>query len=273
MWLKTGTNTDMHRVIVELWGLSITSWGVMLVIAFVVGIWLAEKGAIKYGIPKTIIQDLSVVVIISGIVGGRVTYIIENWSHYAKYPGEMFKVWEGGLIFYGGLGLAVLFGIIFLKRKKVNILKVMDLIAPLIVLGLGLARVGCFLNGCCFGKPTSLPWGVVFPANSPPRWVFSEHIRIHPTQLYESIAGVCMFLILLMIEKKKRFSYGYLFGIFLATYGGWRFTTDFLRYYESKALILFGLTHSQIVSILMILVAVVLLIHRRHPKSLTKTRE
>ena len=247
----------MHRVIFSLGGLEVTSWGVMLVIAFVTGIWLAEHRAKKYEMPRSVIADLSLILIIAGVVGGRLSYILENLSYYAEYPGEIFKVWNGGLIFYGGIGLAVLCGIIFLKKRKVSVLRVMDIVAPSVASGLGFARIGCFLNGCCFGKPTNLPWGIVFPLDSPARWVFDEPISLHPTQLYSSLAGFCMFLILLIIEKyKKKRAPGYLFWVFLILYSGWRFFVDFLRYYDPKAYLVWGLTHNQILSILIFLGAV-----------------
>ena len=119
-------------------------------------------------------------------------------------------------------------------------------------LGLGIARIGCFLNGCCFGKPTHLPWGVIFPADSPAGWAYEGVTRVHPTQIYETMAAVCMFLILLIAEKKHR-PYGYLFGLFLALYGGWRFFVDFLRHYDSKVYLFLGLTHNQVTSILIFL--------------------
>jgi len=256
----------MHRIIFSLGGLQITSWGVMLVIAFITGIWFAEHRAKKYEMPRSIIPDLSLILIIAGVAGGRIAYIFENFSYYVEYPGEIFKVWEGGLIFYGGFVLAVLCGIIFLKNKKVpffagprhegiSMLKVMDIVAPSVALGLGFARIGCFLNGCCFGKPTNLPWGVVFPPGSPPTWVFDKPISIHPTQLYSSLAGFCMVLLLLIIEKnKKKRIPGHLFCFFLVLYSGWRFFIDFLRFYDPRAYIMLGLTHNQVASIFIFLV-------------------
>ncbi|MDI6840122.1 MAG: prolipoprotein diacylglyceryl transferase [bacterium] len=250
----------MHRIIFNFGPFTVTSYGVMLLIAFVVGIWLAEKRAEKYRVPREIISNLSIVLIITGVIGARFAYVFENMDYYVKYPGEILKVWDGGLIFYGGFGLAVLCGLIFLKKRKVKIAPVLDIVAPSIALGFFFARIGCFLNGCCFGKPTNLPWGVVFPENSPVGWVFNTPVRIHPTQLYESFAGLCIFITLLTFEKKKLFVRrilwkGYLFWLFLVLYSGWRFFVDFLRYYESKAYLLWGLTHNQLASIFVLLLS------------------
>jgi phosphatidylglycerol:prolipoprotein diacylglycerol transferase len=255
----------MHRIILDLGCLSITSWGVMLVVAFIAGIWLAERRAARYGIAKSVIPDLAIVLIVAGVVGGRVMFIVENWSYFAKCPGEIIKVWEGGLCFQGGLGLAILSGIIFVKKKHVSVFKAMDVVAPSVALGLAFARIGCFLNGCCFGKPTNLPWGLIFPPDSPPRWVFDATVRVHPTQLYSCLAGVCICLIILLIEKKKtQRPQAYLFGVLLGLYGTWRFSIDFLRYYEPEIYLFPGFTHYQLISVVMIVVSF-FFVFRREP--------
>ncbi|MCK4353583.1 prolipoprotein diacylglyceryl transferase [candidate division WOR-3 bacterium] len=253
----------MYRTIFDLGPFAITSWGVMLVVAFVAGVWLAEKRAKKYNIPKGVITDLSLVLIIAGVVGGRTAFVFENWGYYIQNPGEILKVWEGGLIFYGGLGLAILCGIIFLKKKKVKVTVGMDVVIPSVALGIFFGRIGCFLNGCCFGKPTNLPWGIVFPHDSPAGWIFNE--PIHPTQIYSSLAGLCIFGILLVIERKKLFD-SYLFWMFLVLYSGWRIGIDFLRYYESKVYLLPSLTHNQVVSILILLLSIGVICSYRRAK-------
>lgn len=251
----------MHRIILQFAGLTITSWGVMLVIAFLIGIWVAERRAKKYNISPSLIADLSVILIIAAIVGGRIEFIIENYSQYADNPGDIFKVWEGGLIFYGGFVLAIVCGIIFMKAKKISISDGLNLFAPSIALGLFFARIGCFLNGCCFGKETTSCLGVVFPADSPAGWVFKGETAVLPTQLFESLAGLAMFGILLLIEKKKKkLNYGYLFWALLLMYSVWRFFIDFFRYYEQQAYIIGNLTHNQIVSIIIFIVSLAVIL-------------
>lgn len=254
----------MHRIILDLGFISITSWGVMLAIAFVVGIWICDKRASKYNIPRLVIGDLIFVIIISSVIGGRLAYIIENFNYYLEQPGEIIKVWEGGMILYGGIGLAVLCGVLFLKNRKINIPPVMDIVAPPIALGLTFGRLGCFLNGCCFGKPTNLPIGVTFPTDSPAGWTFHSHTSVHPTQIYESIFGLCTFGVLLFIEKKfftgKKQGRGYLFWILLLMYSIWRFFIDLLRYHESNAYISAKLTHGQVVSICIFIGSIIAII-------------
>jgi phosphatidylglycerol:prolipoprotein diacylglycerol transferase len=262
----------MHRIILDLGFISITSWGVMLAIAFIIGIWLSDRRAVKYNVPRLIIGDLTFVIIISSVIGGRLAYIIENFSYYLERPGEMLKVWEGGMILYGGIGLAVLCGMMFLKYKKTNILPVMDIMAPALALGIGIGRLGCFLNGCCFGKPTNSPCGMTFPADSPAGWTFTSPTAVHPTQIYESIFGFCLFGLLLLIEKRlfkaKKQGYGYLFWILLLIYSIWRFFIDFVRYFESNAYIIAKLTHGQVVSICILVgsIIAILITSRKNKK-------
>jgi phosphatidylglycerol:prolipoprotein diacylglycerol transferase len=194
----------------------------MIIISFTIGVWIAMRRSRKYDMPKSIIFDLSVIFIVAGIIGGKIAFILENINYYLRYPHKMFKTWEGGFIFYGGFIFAFLSGIIFLKVKKIKIFTVLDIFTPSIALGLGLVRIGCFLSGCCFGKPTNIPLGVIFPHNSPPSSILKKTIPLHPTQLYSSLVGICIFFILLRLEKKKKYS-GYTFGMFLVLYSIWRF--------------------------------------------------
>ncbi|MDD2890685.1 MAG: prolipoprotein diacylglyceryl transferase [bacterium] len=264
----------MHRVIVNLGPISITSWGLSLALAFFIGIWLVDKRAQKYNISRPVIADLCFLIIISSVVGARGAYIIENFSYYSKQPMEIFKIWEGGMILYGGVLVAILCGIIFLSRKRINILSVMDIFAPSIAMGIGIGRLGCFFNGCCFGRPTNLPWGAVFPPDSPAGSAFQSGVHIHPTQIYESLVGFCIFGFLLLLEKivpsitKK--SKGYLFWILLILYSIWRFFIDYIRYYESNAYIFVGFTHGQIVSICLLLVSVIAIILVSSKKTSTR---
>ena len=130
-----------------------------------------------------------------------------------------------------------------------------DIVAPSIALGLAFTRVGCFLSGCCFGKPTTLPWGVTFPADCPAGAVSSleaaargvDHLALHPTQLYASAYGLVIFVLVLAVERHLH-RRGATFGALLVLYGIARFTVDFFRYYEANARVLAGLTFNQVIS-------------------------
>lgn len=246
----------MIPVLFKIGGLHITSWGVCFVIGVFICIKLGEIRGKKYNTTTRTIGDLAVVLILSGVVGGRLFYVIEDINYYSTHPIEIIKVWEGGLIFYGGLIFGIIGGIIFLRRKKLSVSHFMDLIAPIVPIGLAVARVGCFLNGCCFGKETKSLWGIEFPPNSYPTMEVGG--KIYPTQLWSSVIGVGIFFVLQQIEKKGKYKKGGLFFLFLLLYSGWRVVVDYFRYYTETAYIIKGITHNQLISITMFITALLL---------------
>ena len=249
----------MYPTLFKIGPFPIRSWGVMLAIAFVVGIIMAQRRAKRYGIEPGFILDLSIIILVSSIVGARLAYVIDHLDFYLHNPSKIFGEWEGGLIFcgglilYGGILLAIPVSIYYARKRKVNVPKLMDVLAPSLAIGLFFARIGCFLNGCCFGKPTNLPIGVTCPEGSPAGWIFN--VPIHPTQLYSAVAGLAMFFTLMRIEKVKKFD-GALFWYFLGMYGSWRFFVDFLRYYEPSEYVVLNLTFNQIISLLILIFSV-----------------
>jgi phosphatidylglycerol:prolipoprotein diacylglycerol transferase len=236
----------------------------MLAIAFWLGIELSARAARKNDIDETRIIDMGIVILISSVVGSRLLYVLTHLAEYETDPLGVFKVWEGGLVFYGGLIGGIFFGVLFLMRKKMPVLKVTDLVAPQIALGIALARVGCFLNGCCFGEASNLPWACKFPPDSQAGWVMGD-VTIHPTQIYSAIANLILFIVLRRMLG-RRFRPGTVFGSFLMLYGGWRFVIDNLRHYEEHMRIgaaWGGLTYNQIASIFMIVFGLLLLLRVR----------
>ena len=146
--------------------------------------------------------------------------------------------------------IAVAGAAVYLGGKKISFFRVADITAPSIAAGVFLTRIGCFMSGCCFGNPTSCPAGVVFPPDSP---AGHSHpgIAIHPTQIYSSLYGLVIFLLLLLIDRKKRFE-GFLFSWLCILYGAARFIVDFFRFYEDSAYVAGGLTDNQVISIVLV---------------------
>jgi len=254
----------MYRTLFELGPLSVHTYGVMLAIAFWLGIELSARAARKYDIDETRIIDLGIVILISSVIGSRLLYVLTHLGDYETDRLGVFRVWEGGLVFYGGLIAGILFGILYLIRRKMPVLRVTDLVAPQIALGIALARVGCFLNGCCFGEASHLPWACKFPPDSQAGWVMAG-TAIHPTQIYSAIANFVLFVILRGMLSRS-FRPGTVFGSFLVLYGGWRFFIDNLRHYEEHMRVgamWGGLTLNQIASIAMIVVGLLLLLRVR----------
>lgn len=241
----------MHRTILDLGAISVRSYGLMLVVAFWLGIELSARIARRRGIDPVRVLDLGLVVLVTSLAGSRLVYVFTHVSEYRNDLAGVFRVWEGGLTFYGGLVAAVVFGMLYLRRKGLPVLSVTDMVTPQIALGIAIARVGCFLNGCCFGTESSLPWAVVFPQDCQAGWVLAGK-SLHPTQIYSSLANLAIFVFLRRLLKRGH-PHGMVFAAFLVLYGSWRFGIDYLRYYESGMYAgPLNVTWNQVVSIMMV---------------------
>jgi len=272
----------MHPSIITIGPFAIRSYGLMLAIGFLTGIMLAAWRAKKAGENPDHIYNLSVWLVISSLLGARLYYII---THYYEFQAEkalpflnrffieiknMFwpvssngQIGISGLILYGGLIAGTLAAAIYLYVHKLSVYKYLDLIAPSLGLGEFFTRIGCFLNGCCFGKPTECALGVVFPENSTAGMYFPD-IPVHPSQLYNSFAGLAIFVALILLERYKRFD-GFTALLYFILYAIGRFFIDYTRFYESN-LTFVGLSHNQILSLVIFLTASSLLIYNRTKK-------
>jgi phosphatidylglycerol:prolipoprotein diacylglycerol transferase len=256
----------MYRTLFDIGPFSIHTYGVALAVAFWLGIELSAREARKRGIDPIAIVDLGIVILLSSVAGSRLLYVLGHLEDYRGDAIGMLRVWEGGLTFYGGLIAGVIFGIGFLLVKKMPVRRVIDIIAPQIALGISIARIGCFLNGCCFGTETGLPWACRFPADSQAGWVLPG-LGLHPTQLYSVAANFAIFMFLRRLLRTQHRS-GVVFYAFLVTYGAWRFVIDYLRYYEPSMYVTragAGITWNQLVSIVIIALGAVLIIASRRP--------
>ena len=248
----------MFRVIFEFGGLTITTYGVMLALAFILGILLAESRARRYGSTKDLVSALSFLILVGAIIGSRLFYVFTHASDYKAEWWRAFYVWEGGLTFYGGVILALIMCLIWIRRKKLNFGRLGDIIAPSLALGVAVGRIGCFLNGCCFGKPSN--FGVVFPPDSPCAWELGVGVRVHPTQLYSVFAGFFILGILLVLERKKKKFNGELLLWFFLLYSLWRFFIDLIRYYPTSTYIFPNITNNQAISIIIFIISVIIMI-------------
>ncbi len=246
----------MHPILLELGRFKIYSYGFMLALSFFVGILLAAKRAEKQGLKSDLIYDLSIILILGAVIGSRGLYILTHLDHFHGLM-DIIALWQGGATYYGGMILAVAGAMVFLRIKGVSFLKVADICSLSVALGVFLTRIGCFLSGCCFGKPTECSLGMIYPAGSPAGNTYSG-IHIHPTQLYSSFYGLVIFLALLVLEKKKGFD-GYTFGFMLILYGIARFVVDFFRFYEDSAIVWHGFIDNQLISVVVIVGGLVLL--------------
>ena len=223
----------MHRTLLDLGLFQIHSYGFFLALSFAVGIWMAGVRAERRGIPAERITDVSLVIVLATVIGARALYVGAHWSEFDGRFWDIFRTWEGGLTMYGGAVPATVLGMWYLRRAGVDAWRAADAIAPSMALGLGFTRIGCFLSGCCFGKPTDLPWGCVFPAGSHAAAVFPGQ-SLHPAQLYAAAAGFLICGALLVLDR-RRLPRGSLFLLFLALYAVARTLLDLVREYDATA--------------------------------------
>lgn len=248
----------MRSTLFKVFGIPVRAYGLMLVLGFLLGVGRAARAARKRGIPPERMWDLGLVLLIGGVIGARLVYVLLNLQ--TESFGDFFAVWNGGLSFHGGVAFALLFGWLFVRRAGIPFWVAVDLCAPSAAIGYAVTRIGCFLNGCCYGAPTNLPWAVRFNDHgfiTPPS---------HPTQIYAALANLLIFYILTRLEKMPR-APGFVFVSYLGLYSIYRFLIEFLRKGFTAVPWLFGLTQAQWASLaIMVASAVVLLlVYRREP--------
>lgn len=233
----------MHPVLFKIGSYPVYSYGAMLALAFLVCSFLAKRRGAAIGMDGEKVMDLMITLIVSGVIGGRLMFVLLDLDYFGSRPLDIFKLWEGGLAWYGGFILAIISGAVFLRINKMPVLKTADLIIPYVALGQAIGRIGCFLNGCCYGKATALPIGVVFNP---------EQGAVLPTQLFESVAMFIAYLIL----RRRVPSNGRTLFLYLILYSAFRFSIEFLR--GDNMLTVMGFTFSQAVSIAIFAAAVIL---------------
>ena len=227
----------MHPVLIKIGPVSIYSYGLMVAIGFGISAALAYHRAAKFGLDRGAIVDCFIIMLASGVAGARLLYVLLNFKHYISNPLEIFNLSMGGIVWYGGFITAVLSMLIFLRARKLDFWATTDFIAPYVALGQAFGRIGCFLNGCCYGieAPAGFPLGAR-----------------HPTQLYSAALMLAIFAILILWQNRVRFA-GEIFLGYCLLYSCKRFFIEFLRGDNPK--IFLGLTMSQLISAAVFLIA------------------
>ena len=207
----------MFPIICKIGPLSLYSYGLMLAVAVIVCSFLMSREAKPLGIAPEVIFDFVFWVIFIGLLGARFFYILLNVSFFIKNPLEIIMIQRGGIAWQGSLIAGTLSAVVFIRRKKLPLLTIFDLVAPYIALGQAIGRIGCFLNGCCYGKPS--PHGIYFPVHAD---------RLYPTQLFCSLGLLIIFLILRFNRQKFKIP-GQLFISYLVLASTLRFVIEFFR--------------------------------------------
>jgi len=253
----------MYRILFTIGSFPIYSYGVMVALAFIVGIFWAMKEAKERGENPERVLDISLYVILGALIGGRLAYVLQYLDYYLKDPIKILYFRQGGLAFLGSFILAFILGALYVSRNKLSFWKYTDIAAPSVAIGIGVGRIGCFLNGCCFGV-VSENYGIKFPSLYMPP-VYLQQLEdgliasgstctlpVIPTQLYTSLYGFLIFFILHWMKKYKKYD-GFIFLSFLILYSISRFTIEFFRFYENNYKVFNLLTITQTILIGVIL--------------------
>jgi len=232
-------------------------YGLMYVISFILAYLLISRNAAKKNIAlsKDDVADLIFYIALGVILGGRIGYVLfYNLSYYIDNPLKIFAVWEGGMSFHGGLLGTIATSFYFARKKRIAFFRLVDLCVPVVPVGLGLGRLGNFINGELYGRVTSVPWGMVFPGGG-------VHPR-HPSQLYEAVLeGPVLFTVLWLVQRKKNLPVGIVFWCFFALYGLFRFLVEFTREPDEQlGYILSRFSMGQILSFPMFLLGVFMIL-------------
>jgi phosphatidylglycerol:prolipoprotein diacylglycerol transferase len=244
----------VHKIAISLGPFALHWYGVLVALGFFFGLWTASRRGRKEGIKPELIMDLCPVLLLGSIAGARFLYVISYWKEsFAGQPWwEIFMVQHGGLVFYGGLIGASLSLIIFIRRRNLPLWKLADVLAPSIPLGQAFGRLGCLMNGCCYGAPTTLPWAIHFPADHPTRGA-----GVHPTQLYESFLSLGLYFLLERLYRRKKFD-GEVFAAYLMAYAMLRSFVEMFRGDYTEHYLGGWATPGQLVSIGIIVAGLVL---------------
>jgi phosphatidylglycerol:prolipoprotein diacylglycerol transferase len=243
----------LHPILINIGSFHLPTYGVLLVMAILGGIYTAMRLGRRVGMDSAQILDFCTWVILVALVGAKVLMVLTDWSYFRDHPGEIFSfstLMAGG-VFYGGFLAALFFTIWYVRVQKLSFWKLTDVLAPAVALGQSVGRLGCFSAGCDYGTPTSAPWGVVFTST------FAHEVagvplgvRMHPTQLYESIATLVVFGLLLWWFPRRKHD-GDVFLSYVGLYAVARFFLEFLRGDEDRGFVFHHLlSTSQFIALL-----------------------
>ncbi len=263
----------MYPRLLELGPVSIYTYGVLLAAAYLVGLWFAAGRARARGLDGNRVTDLGIYIIISALVGAKLLLVVVEFDHFRRDPAEIWTVLRSGGVFYGGLLLAVGVAFWHIRRHRLPIWTTCDAFAPGIALGQAVGRLGCLLAGCCYGRPTELPWGVTFTNPLAAANVGTPlDVSLHPTQLYESGAALGILGLLLLMERRGPSFPGRTFWTYLLLYPCARFGIEYFRG-DPRGMVLDTLSTSQFVSLLLVPVSIVMLLRLRRSWNPEPTRE
>jgi phosphatidylglycerol:prolipoprotein diacylglycerol transferase len=241
----------VHPILFQHGSFAIHSYGVMMALAFLAGLWTATRRARREKISGESVADVTLWLMVGAILGARIVYVTTYWKQeFADQPfSEVFMIQHGGLVYYGGLIGATVAGMIFIRWKKLPLWTMADIFAPSIALGSVLGRIGCLLNGCCYGRACDLPWAITF--TNPQANQYSGTplgVRLHPTEIYDALLNLILYFFLAWLFRHKRFV-GQVFATYLILYAVFRSIAEYFRGDYPSDHLHAGLTSAQLVSV------------------------
>ena len=256
----------MHPKLLTTPYFTLHTYGLLLAIAYLSALWWMYHGARREGLNREKVAGLGIWVIVGAIIGAKTLLILHSLPYYLKYPSEFFSLGtlQSGGDFYGGfIGALAATVIYFAKHRDLPRWKIADICGPAIALGQAIGRLGCFTAGCCYGKETELPWGVTFTDPAAEEIVGTPlFIRLHPVQVYESLFCLLLFILLVLLSRRKRFE-GQIILTYSLLYAVIRFLLEFVRGDTIRGFVFDGLlSTSQFVALIVIAVALLLYLLR-----------
>lgn len=243
--------------------LSIRWYGLILAVALLSGVLLAQRLGKRVGIAPEKLVDLAIIAAVLGVIGARLAHVFQTWSYYQSHLLEIVQVWKGGLAFHGVLAGGLLALWLFHRRQKIPWRILLDVATPALALGQVIGRWGNWVNQELYGRPTSVPWALdIAPANRLPG--YEAFSTFHPLFLYESVANACILVVLLLLWRRKQMQPGTVAAVYFILSPSVRFGLDFLRLQQTQ---IGSLTVAQILSPILVAAGVALLLSNR---SLTK---
>ncbi len=251
----------MHPILLQFGPVQIRYYGLMYVISILFALYIIKKETLRkgLGLSDDDVTNFVLSVVVGGIFGARIYYVIFNWDYYGRFVKEIPAIWHGGLAIHGGLIGGISMAYLYLKKHKVPFWKMADAVAPAIILGQSFGRFGNFMNGDAHGTPTDLPWGVVFPENSIAGNQFPG-IPIHPVMLYEMVINLAIFVLLWLGIRKKGYKDGFVFSVYLVLYSIGRF---FVESFRADSLMLGRFRTAQVISLLIVAIVTPLILRLR----------
>src|SRR5213595_149224 len=250
----------MYPRLLELGPITVYTYGVLLAAAYLLGLKFAMVRAKKRGLDANRVLDLGIYIIISALVGAKLLLLITDFKSFTADPRELLTLARSGGVFYGGLIVAVVVALWYIRRVGLPLWTTCDVFAPGIALGHVVGRFGCFFAGCCFGKPTNVPWAITFKDPFAAANVGTPlNVPLHPTQLYEAGAELLILVVLLATERRGKTFAGRTFWLYMLLYAISRFIIEFFRGDDRGTVFMFST--SQFISLLLAPLAVFMLVY------------